>query len=212
VTRAFQIFKKEDFMNVPLIQVSAHEALNKLEDYRWLNENQRTREDERLMKLYKMVSNGARVINVAAAFKFAGLNDKGQPKLAISRADYKSVWFHPRMNFERWGRSAGGGGFSELQSWEWHHFSKNYCLPRNTFDDTLLTNQALKTRVPHIPPHIRPTIALKNFHILFEVENWEEYPVDPYLLRHIDGNLFVVVAEWELTELEAALLGSMTGH
>jgi len=66
--------------------------------------------------------------------------------------------------------------------------------------------------VPHIPPPIRPQIHLRNFHILFEVEKWNEYPVDPYLLRRIEGHLFVVVAEWELTALEAALLGSMTGN
>jgi hypothetical protein len=198
-------------MNVPLIQVSPLEALNKLEDYRWLNENQRTREDERLMKLYRMVSGGAKVINVANAFKFAGLNEKGQPKLAIARADFKTIWFHPRRTFDAW-NAAGAGGFSDEQWWKQNHTAKNFALPRNTFSDEKLINKSLRTRVPHIPPHIRPTIALRNFHILFEVENWEEYPVDPYLLRHIDGNLFVVVEEWELTELEAALLGSMTGN
>jgi hypothetical protein len=200
-------------MNVPLINVSALEALNKLEDYRYLNQSQKTREDERLMTLYKAVSKGARVINVAAAFKFAGLNAKGQPKLAIARADQKTIWFHPRANLEQWSRTtAGGGGFSESSRWNWHHSAQNFELPRNTFDDTLLIRKLLRTRVPHIPPPVRPTIALRNFHILFEVENWDEYPVDPYLLRRIDGNLFVVVAEWELTELEAALLGSMTGN
>ena len=200
-------------MNVPLINVSAYEALNKLEDYRWLNEKQKTREDERLMSLYKAVANGARVINVAAAFKFAGLNAKGQPRLAIARADLKLCWFHPRRGEGRYGwNNPGSGGFNDCSQWRWNHTAKNFNLPRNTFDNEKLTESTLRTRVPHIPPHVRPTIHLRNFHILFEVEKWDEYPTDPYLLRRIDGNLFVVVAEWELTELEAALLSSMTGN
>jgi len=62
---------------------------------------------------------------------------------------------------------------------------------------------------PHIPPALRPKINLKNFHILFEVQSWEEYPVDPFLLRRIQGNLFLIIAEWELTPLEASLLEAM---
>lgn len=37
----------------------------------------------------------------------------------------------------------------------------------------------------------------------------EEMPVDPFLLKHIMGDTYAVIAEWELTELEASLLGSM---
>lgn len=67
----------------------------------------------------------------------------------------------------------------------------------------------LRSAVPHIPPSIRPEFALSNYHILFEVKEWAVYPVDPFLLRRISGMLFVVEAEWELTELEVMLLSSM---
>ncbi len=195
-------------MNVPIIEVSKKEALLKIEDYKVLNQSQKTREDERLISLYKAVSNGARVINVANAFKITGLNDKGQPKLAIARADHKAIWFHPRKTFYAFA-GTGGGGFSPERWWKAQNTQMNYALPANTFDNEKLTRNSLKSRVPHIPPRLRPTIHLRNFHILFEVENWEEYPVDPFLMRRIEGHLFVVVAEWELTELEASLLSSM---
>ena len=69
----------------------------------------------------------------------------------------------------------------------------------------------LRTHVPHVPPDVRPRFKLSNYHILFEVKAWEEYNVDPFLLRRIAGHLYVVEAEWELTELEASLLKALTG-
>lgn len=196
-------------MNVPLIEVSKKEAVEKLLKYKSLTQKQKTAEDERLRSLYQAVSKGARVINVANAFKVSGLNELGQPKLALARADQKTIWFHPRQTFDGWRNAGGCGGFSPYQWWHSTHTALNYALPLNTFDNEKLTSRALKSSVPHIPPKIRPTILLNNFHILFEVEKWFEYPVDPYLLRRIYGHLFIVVAEWELTELEASLLSSM---
>jgi hypothetical protein len=65
--------------------------------------------------------------------------------------------------------------------------------------------------VPHIPPACRPKFGLHNYHILFEVQEWKAYPVDPFLMRRVMGNLFVVEAEWDLTPLEVELLSSMSG-
>jgi hypothetical protein len=58
-----------------------------------------------------------------------------------------------------------------------------------------------------LPPSIKPSEAsLKHYHILWEAE-WENAPpVDPYLLRRISANLFVVIASWDLTPLERAVM------
>jgi hypothetical protein len=65
--------------------------------------------------------------------------------------------------------------------------------------------------VPHIPPGLRPAHHLRNYHILWEAE-WHPVappaPRDPALLRRIAGDVFAVVAVWELTELERAVLGA----
>jgi len=44
---------------------------------------------------------------------------------------------------------------------------------------------------------------------LFEVKERKAYPVDPFLMRRISGMLFIIEAEWELSQLEAELLASM---
>ena len=62
---------------------------------------------------------------------------------------------------------------------------------------------------PHIPPDVRPRFAPHNYHILFEVEEWQAYPVDPFLMSRIPRMLFIIEAEWELLSLEADLLASM---
>ena len=62
-----------------------------------------------------------------------------------------------------------------------------------------------KAVVPSIPPRLRPKIAYSNLHILWEAE-WETVPTDPMLLRHLDGALYVVLAVWDLTDLEKAVL------
>jgi hypothetical protein len=33
----------------------------------------------------------------------------------------------------------------------------------------------------------------------FEVKDWQDYPVDPFLMRRISGMLFIIEAEWELS-------------
>ena len=49
--------------------------------------------------------------------------------------------------------------------------------------------------------------GLHVFHILWEVEKWELTPPrDPALLRWIGGDLWEVVATWDLTQLERAVL------
>lgn len=188
-------------MNVSTITVEREEALTKLAEYRRLNRRQVQPEDTRLRQLYQAVAKGSRVVNVLEAFKATGLNTDGHPKLAIARADWRNVFF-------RCGSSQGRGRFAENATWR--QYVADIALPDGTFQfPNTQPWSTIKSAVPHIPPAIRPKIALSNFHILFEVEKWETYPVDPFLLRHISGYLYIVIAEWELTELEASLLGSM---
>jgi hypothetical protein len=65
-----------------------------------------------------------------------------------------------------------------------------------------ITGRAL---VPLIPPWARPKAKLSNYHILWEAD-WTDVPVDPALLKHLGGPLYVVLAVWDLTEVERSVL------
>lgn len=67
--------------------------------------------------------------------------------------------------------------------------------------------------VPPIPFHLRPNGDASKYFILWEVEKWEEYrspraPGDPLLLERIAHPIYVVVAQWDLSELEKRILES----
>lgn len=198
-------------MNVSTLIISATEAQQKLDQYRSITDKRRIKEDDKMQSLYASIAKGARVLNLAGAFRQTGLNERGEPKLAIARADWSTVHFFPRRVFGgfSWRSEPGAAGFANKDHWHGEARKLNIALPSQTFDDRALTQNRLKSPVPHIPPACRPKFGLHNYHILFEVQQWQAYPLDPFLLRRISGMLFVVEAEWDLTPLEAELLASL---
>ena len=61
--------------------------------------------------------------------------------------------------------------------------------------------------MPIIPAPIRPkAMDLSRYFVLFEAE-WQAIPPkDPLLLSRLSGSLYVILAAWDLTELERAVL------
>ena len=73
----------------------------------------------------------------------------------------------------------------------------------------------VQTIVPIVPSdvlasirkRIRTRSSLGRFFTLFEVEEWKPVPpVDSALLEHIGGDLYAVLATWDLTDLERAVI------
>ncbi len=63
------------------------------------------------------------------------------------------------------------------------------------------------TLTPIIPPALRPKHHLANYRTLWEVEQWTRVPPwDPMLLKPLGGMLYAVLATWDLTEMERAVL------
>jgi hypothetical protein len=64
-------------------------------------------------------------------------------------------------------------------------------------------------QVPSVPLTLKPKRGLASYFILWEA-NWEPEPArDPYLLRRLGrGDLWLVLAHWELTEVERAALST----
>jgi len=165
-----------------------------------------------MAKVYGHLQHGKKIIDIHEAFKKAGLNEESDPKLAIVRADAKEC--HCRK-YER-----GAACFSILQVTQRGPLKKDggIVLPEGTFQWVLeqpgyswsIARKDLKTIVPVIPPSILVTevkLLLPNYYLLWEVEKWQPIPPrDPILLKKLTPNLYGVLATWNLTELERAII------
>lgn len=75
------------------------------------------------------------------------------------------------------------------------------------------SGEAWQAMVPIVPPKHRPagTSSLASYLVLWEVDDWQwakvpAPPGDPALLRHVAGDIYAVLATWDLTELEKLVL------
>ena len=174
-----------------------------LQEYKACKEALKKKRDPetiQLQKLYYHAMKGHKIIDIFEAFKFAGLNDKNEPRLAIAKADRKEIYFHKERT--------GTGTFSH-ESWMGYNAEKkkdNVKFPDKTFCEKWEKEERIKTSVPVIPVSKKAGKNLKNYYILWEVEKWDIVPKDPFLLKRITNNLFVLVEKWNLTKLEQALI------
>lgn len=181
-------------MNTSLIKVEWTEACRQYRLYRELPEKHQTAETRALRRAYWHAKQGKPIIDLYAAFKEAGVNSDDDPRLAFARATAHTAEFYRRSN--------GSGDFCSAGM-------ADFRLPENTFSSLSGASwKHLKTQVPMIPGPIQARIKgnLSRFYILWEVEKWDAIPVDPYLLLKLSKNLFVVMAEWNLTPLEQAIV------
>ncbi len=185
-------------MNVPKIKMDPEEARLAFEAYRAALLRQHSKEDEALMRGYAALKKGRTLIDINQVMKAAGSDAKFRPKLAIARASLKTI----RVTVWREG-SAGFIPDFRTPSRYW-----NTDFPRGTFT-TFNGPWSIdaKSVVPLIPPQFRPKFRLSNYHILWEA-TWETVPSDPILLKHLMGNLYAVLAVWDLTPLERAVLAA----
>jgi len=156
-----------------------------------------TDEDRAIMTAYRAIARGKVVIQALQSIRNAGRDERGLPKLAMVRADATrcrceigktTVTFSPatatwrarkqRVTVDRMPEAAPG--------------------PRGWFDDGIAI-------VPLVPLNLRPKYGLKNYSILWEAD-WKAVPHDPLLLRHLKGDLWLVLAAWDLSEVERAVL------
>lgn len=165
-----------------------------------------------LQKIYNQVKNGNKVVDIGMVIAKGGVHESFHPRLAIAKATNKQVWCRYYEN--------GSVCYLNQQS-GWKIFAADVelkdCLPKIPRDK--LPKQGawvqdkfqLSAPVPIIPAKLRPKVLTEDYYILWEVDVWEMIPpTDPYLLRRITKNVFVVLAGWDLTEIEkSAMAGRM---
>lgn len=200
-------------MNVHTLEMTTEQATEALRHYEDQVAQERTVEDQAIMAAYRAAARGLPVISLretirAGGFFDAGNNGRaGRPRLAIVRADATAVQVRSDgddivySTFDTWG--ALGRNRGALVG------AETVRVPR-VLDTEHRWFHSGTTVVPLIPPQHRPRRnRIRGFHILWEVERWDPTPpVDPALLRHIRGDLWSVVATWDLTPLERAVLAA----
>jgi hypothetical protein len=197
-------------MDVETVSMPENEAEKLYDEYLEAVKTRKEKYVEDLKNVYRALKNGKKVIDIYKAFKDTGLRDDGNPKLAISQADKKTVNFRKEIG--------GAGFFSATASWQEHVVDVR--LPANTFAEwknakgvivtwaSDITARDVSTRVPIIPAHLMPQGKLDNYYILWQVDEWTNMTSarDPFLLRRINANTFIVYAEWDLTPVEQIVM------
>ena len=184
-------------MNVATL--STPNPWNAFQQYRAAVKSRYNDEDAALMRGYRELMRGRKVLDIIQVMRDAGVDAVGRPKLAICRADATQVqcqvfWWNGRAEF-RFGDQRSNAQQSRIIR-----------LPAGTFPNRqeMVTARA---RVPLVPPAYRPRGDLRHYHLLWEAE-WMSAPRDPILLRHLGKNLYGILAQWDLTPLERAVVGA----
>lgn len=197
-------------MNVETIKMPRSEARRAFLDYRKAVKERHSAEDEAIMRGYKALAEGSALLDLRSAFPAAGQFENGLPKIAICRAHFRWCYFE----FENSGTTPTFVGSMEaLDRWNrpraYVHNVVRLApgvLKHPVDGSGRFSWPQARALVPSIPPSARPSAKLENFHILWEAEWQPRPPTDPLLLRHLGGTLYVVLAQWDLTEVERAVL------
>lgn len=148
--------------------------------------------DVEIQRTYKVLAQGRTVIQAIKSLEVAGFGPDKMPLLAIAKADAKTCF---------WRTHSGYGVFCTNERWA-RARSKQM---RVNIPGVSLQHPEGQAVVPLVPIHLRPKRGLANYHILWEAD-WKAIPKDPYLLRRIGGDMWLVVAAWDLTDVERAAM------
>jgi hypothetical protein len=194
-------------VDVPTITMPKEKALEKLKAYRADLHKDTEEVYRQAAEGYKALAEGTPLIHLDKAIQAGGFFPDMLPKLAIAPADRREVRFDWHMGtFASYSTQLGGQGprserLERRVNMGREHGSQS---PFGIYGFTL---------VPMVPADVRPaTGQLRDWYILWEVEQWTKNrqtpraPGDPLLLRHIGGSLYAVLAQWDLTPLEQAIL------
>ncbi|MGH9818397.1 MAG: hypothetical protein ACRD6I_20225 [Candidatus Acidiferrales bacterium] len=202
-------------MDVPTMMMPKQKALEKLDAYRERLRKGADAEYEAAVKGYEALAQGKVLLDLVDVFADVPYDEKERPMLAIARADRKQVrfsWdrgvlvFDTRTNYYaplKVGETLG----VRVDAGRLPLITKTKEAYGEYGDAGTVQGHAL---VPMVPADVRPNVDPKKCHVLWEVPAWADNritaaPADPYLVQHLAGTLWVVLAEWELTPLEMAI-------
>lgn len=184
-------------------------------EYRGAVRARHSAEDEQLMRAYRELAKGTQLVKLPDVVRAGGTTtltthsrggsaDVTLPRLAVTRAHRTACWTA--------GIDQEGNVLLQGER-ELHHSNRRDRITVRGFepgtrDDSGWWRPRILAQAPIIPPPFRPAAKLDGYHLLWEAE-WALSPVppvDPALLKHVGGDLYAVVAVWDLTDVERAVL------
>lgn len=219
-------------MDLPTAEVDVDQAKEAAKAYREAVRTSRSEEDKMLATAYKAAAEGAQLLNLTEALRAGGSyelalrgSSRGArvmvPSLAIAPADRDFVWTNGI-------REDGGIRLQHRRAVASHNQKDVHRLPTGTFEPSehrpawayspnsyLDCACRIAAMVPIIPPPLRPDDSLAKYHVLWEAD-WKDVgdppppPGDPALLHHLGGDMYAVLAVWDLTPIERAVLAGRT--
>lgn len=212
-------------MNISLIEQDRYEAQNLLMEY---EEEMRRGHDEEMADVLvglEAQAQGWPVLHLSNAITEGGQKyTNGLPNIAVARADQVQVTIREDRTswYRRNDRAYEDNHSFWFDSWRGRQDEapKDYrgllCVGA-TVDWGLRVGSwdRWTADVPLIPPHVRRQAGgktgLRRHLVMWEVEEWRgagrpNAPADPFLLRPLGGEMYAVIAQWDLTELERAIV------
>jgi hypothetical protein len=159
------------------------------------------------VKGYKALAKGTPLINLPEVIRAGGLFDNHRPRLSVGRSDRR----HLRVS-KTWGNWQQPAGFTFSTSRPGYRIGHDTIIQIAWPEVEKLKINEGYALVPMVPADVRPNVDLAKCVTLWEVQAWSVSRLDarpdrdPYLLQNIAGDLYAVIAEWELTDLERAIM------
>jgi hypothetical protein len=190
-------------MQLETITMPKVEARKAFLEYRRAVRARHNSEDEAIMRGYKALALGRQIINIRDALIASGFDEERRPRLAITRADAQRCLVRSESDGDVTFYADVTGAWNARPKTDTRRFRGLTTWPA---DQRFPVVQA-QAIVPNVPPQYRPAHALAGYDVLWEAEWRNIAPRDPALLKHLGGDLYVVVAMWDLTPLEQAVIG-----
>jgi hypothetical protein len=190
-----------------VIEMPVEEATKAWRDYQAALKRRHHVEDAAIAAGYKALAEGKKLISLSRVITAGGEFDNRLPKLAVAPADKQWCYVDRRID--------GSVSFGQVEGWRRRQTTRTVDLPADTLTrcewGVIERSWSKRAMVPVVPAGLRParTTTLASYHVLWEVDEWltaPRPPGDPALLKHLRGDLWIVLATWDLTPLEQAVL------